>query len=130
MGPLRAYALCGIKLPDLIGGSDVNIKSTEDVQFVINYSETARQDCAHGAWPVVAGENGCGVGSRVVGEYATCACCPAFKAAAHAVDLRSSLEAEYTARHVVHGVVGQCHSLLRPSVGSGRVFEHVLEVSP
>ena len=98
--------------------------------LLLTYSETAGQDCAHGAWPVVAGESGRGVGYRVVGEHATCACCPPFKAAAHAVDLRNSPDAEYTARHVVHGVVGQCHTLLRPSVGSGRVFEHVLEVSP
>src|SRR5262249_53336084 len=88
--PLGAYALSRIKLPDLIGGGYVDIEPAEYVQLVVSHCETTRQDRAYDIpGPVVCtGEGGCGVGRRVVEEYARGGCGLPSSGTAHTIDIR------------------------------------------
>ena len=57
--PLGACRSSGIKLPYLVGGSYVNVKSTQDVQLVVGYRKATRQDRAGGITrPVIAAKEG------------------------------------------------------------------------
>ena len=72
---------CGIgsKLPDLVCGSYVDVKSAQDVELVVGYRKPTRQDCARGIpRPVVAAKEGWCISGRIVGKTrAVAVVCPA-----------------------------------------------------
>ena len=73
--PPGACGSIGIKLPDLVSGSYVDVKPAQDVQLVISHRKATRQDRAGSiARPVVAAKEGRGISGRIVGEHASCGC--------------------------------------------------------
>lgn len=44
--PLGAYSSSRIKLPDLVGGSYVDVEPAQDIKLIVNHRKTTWQDCA------------------------------------------------------------------------------------
>src|ERR1051326_3013192 len=56
LGPLGSYPSRGIKLPDLVGGSYVDVEPAQDVELVVSHSETTRENRSHRTGPIVSSQ--------------------------------------------------------------------------